>query len=65
MNKKKLIQKLQQLIDSIKKPKNKNKLFNDLLELKLSKEDKLYLELKDKYDGFHNQTNTNRTYNTR
>jgi hypothetical protein len=54
MNKKKLIQKLQQLIDSIKKPKNKNKLFKDLLELKLSKEDKLYLELKDKYDGFHN-----------
>jgi hypothetical protein len=54
MNKNKLIQKLQQLIDSIKKPKNKNKLFKDLLELKLSKEDKLYLELKDKYDGFHN-----------
>lgn len=65
MNKKKLIQKLQQLIDSIKKPKKKDKVSKDLLELKLSKEDKLYLELKHKYDGFHNQTNRNRTYNTR
>lgn len=54
MNKKKLIQKLQQLIDSIKKPKKKDKVSKDLLELKLSKEDKLYLELKHKYDGFHN-----------
>jgi hypothetical protein len=45
MNKKKLIQKLQQLIDSIKKPKNR--LSKDLLELKLSKEDKLFLQLKD------------------
>jgi hypothetical protein len=54
MNKKKLIQKLQQLIDSINKPKKKDRLSKDLLELKLSKEDKLFLELKDKYDGFHN-----------
>ena len=54
MNRKKLIQKLQQLMDSIKKPKKKNKVSKDLLELKLSKEDKLFLELKDKYNGFHN-----------
>lgn len=54
MNKKKLIQKLQQLIDSIKKTKKKDKLSKYLLELKLSEDDKLYLQLKDKYDGFHN-----------
>lgn len=65
MNKKKLIQKLQQLIDSIKKTKKKDKVKKYLLELKLSEDDKLYLQLKDKYDGFHNQTNRNRTYNTR
>lgn len=65
MNRKKLIQKLQQLMDSIKKPKKKNKVSKDLLELKLSKEDKLFLELKDKYDGFHNQTYRNTAYNRR
>jgi Tfp pilus assembly protein PilN len=54
MNRKKLIQKLQQLMDIVKKPKQKQKVYKDLLELKLSKEDKLFIELKDKYDGFHN-----------
>ena len=65
MNRKKLIQKLQQLMDIVKKPKQKQKVYKDLLELKLSKEDKLFIELKDKYDGFHNQTYRNRAYNTR
>jgi hypothetical protein len=41
-------------MDIVKKPKQKQKVYKDLLELKLSKEDKLFIELKDKYDGFHN-----------
>lgn len=54
MNKKKLIQKLQQIIDKLQKSKKKDKVSKHLLELKLSEDDKLFLQLKDKYDGFHN-----------
>lgn len=54
MNKKKLIQKLQQIIDKLQKSKKKDKVYKNLLELKLSEDDKLFLQLKDKYDGFHN-----------
>lgn len=35
MNRKKLIQKLQQLMDCIKKPKKKSKVSKDLLEIKV------------------------------
>lgn len=48
MNKKKLIQKLNQLRDSLTGLKRKQ-LQRDILELKLSKDDKLVLTLTNKY----------------
>lgn len=49
MYKKKLIQKLQQLIDNLPPCKKRKEAKQDLLDLKLSKEDKYYITLEDKY----------------
>ena len=48
MNKKKLLQKLNQLRDNLT-GKRKKELYKDILELKLSKDDKLVLTLTNKY----------------
>jgi hypothetical protein len=47
---KKLIQKLQVLIDTLPGGTKKTNLAKDILELKLSKEDKFYITLKNKYN---------------
>ena len=47
--KKQLVQRLQQLIDFLPRGKKKDDVINDYLKLKLSKDDKFYLTLENKY----------------
>ena len=49
MYKKKLIQKLQQLVDKLPVSDKRKKVKQDLLNLKLSKTDYHFITLKDKY----------------
>jgi len=49
MYKKKLIQKLQQLIDKLPACIRRQEAMDDLIDLKLSKSDYHYVSLKDKY----------------
>ena len=49
MYRKKLIQKLQQLIDSLPACIKREHLMQDLIDLKLSESDYHYVSLKDKY----------------
>ena len=49
MYKRKLIQKLQQLIDRLPSSKKRKEAKQDLLDLKLSKSDYHYISLRDKY----------------
>jgi hypothetical protein len=49
MNKKKLIQKLQQLIDKLPSCVKREHVMQDLIDLKLSKSDYHYVSLKHKY----------------
>ena len=49
MSRKKLIQKLQQLIDKLPVSSRRKEAKKDLLELKLSKNDYHYVSMEDKY----------------
>lgn len=49
MYRKKLIQKIQQLVDKLPVSKRRKEAKQDLLELKLTDNDKFYLLLKNKY----------------
>ena len=49
MSRKKLIQKLQQLIDKLPVSSKRKEAKKDLLELKLSKSDYHYVSMEDKY----------------
>ena len=49
MSRKKLIQKLQQLIDKLPVSSKRKEAKKDLLELKLSKNDYHYVSMEDKY----------------
>jgi predicted metalloenzyme YecM len=49
MYKRKLIQKLQQLIDKLPNPIRRQEAMDDLIDLKLSESDYHYISLKDKY----------------
>lgn len=50
--KKKLIQRLAQLIDNLPRGINRTKVMDDYLSLKLSKDDEFYLTMTDKYRNY-------------
>ena len=53
--KKLLIQRLAQLIDNLPRGVKRTNVMNDYLSLKLSKDDKFYLTMADKYKNYEQQ----------